>query len=159
MSQRKRSKVGRYDPKLMQALRAEITKHPNPMFGEMLKENRVGDGDVMDFALRVALSYFSGELLEPVTAAAGRELERLMRRTLLRTVAYFDATATFTADGGANITLLKGADADTRTAAVQALVDTGMSVKEAQSLLADSPPQGQSSWTLPAPMLSATVVN
>ena len=25
MSQRKRSKVGRYDPKLMQALRAEIT--------------------------------------------------------------------------------------------------------------------------------------
>ena len=138
---RKRSKVGRYDPKLMQALRDEMAKHPNPMFGQMLAEGRMSDGDVLDFALTAAYAYFSGALLEPVAAAAGRELERLTRRTLLTTAALFGYSATFDKDGGA---VLKSAwsddDPGTQIAAVQALVDAGLSVNDAMSSFKTGPP-------------------
>ena len=137
---RKRSKVGRYDPKLMKALRAEMTKHPNPVFGKMLREDGLGDGDVMDFAFRLACAYFSGELLEPCRQAALAELERLTRQTLLKTAALFGMTAIFDKDGGA---VLKSAwsddDPDVQTAAVQALVDTGMSVKKAMASFKTGP--------------------
>ena len=139
---RKRAKVGRYDPKLMQALRAEMEKHPNPMFGRMIAEGRMNDSDVLDFSLNVAHAYFSGALLEPVATAAGRELERLTRRTLLTTAALFGMTATFDNDGGA---VLKPAwsdeDPDRQTSAVQALVDTGLSVKDAMSAFKTGPPE------------------
>ena len=139
---RKRAKVGRYDPKLMQALRAEMEKHPNPMFGRMIAEGRMSDSDVLDFSLNVASAYFSGDLLEPVAAAAGRELERLTRQTLLKTAAMFGMTATFATDGGA---VLKSAwpkdDPDAQIAAVQALVDTGMSVKESMGAFKTGPPE------------------
>ena len=139
---RKREKVGRYDPKLMQALRAEMEKHPNPMFGRMLAEGRMSDSDVLDFSLNVAHAYFSGDLLEPVAAAAGRELDRLTRQTLLVTAALFGMTATFGKDGGA---VLKSAwsddDPDVQTAAVQALVDTGLSVKDAMAAFKTGPPE------------------
>ena len=138
---RKRSKVGRYDSKLMQALRAEMEKHPNPMFGQMLAEGGLSDGDVLDFSLNVAKAYFSGELLEPVKAAAGRELERLTRRTLLVTAAKFGATATFTEDGGADLTSAWADDPATHIAAVQALVDTGMGIKEAMAEFSPGPPK------------------
>ena len=138
----KRSKMTRYNPTRAKALRGKIAKHPNPVFRQMLAEGRMSDGDVVDFALTVAEAYFSGELLEPVTAAAGRELERLMRRTLLTTAALFGMTATFDKDGGA---VLKSAwsddDPDTQIAAVQALVDAGLSVKEAMAAFKTGPPK------------------
>ena len=156
--QRKRSKVARYDPKLMQELRAAIIKSPNPMFGEMLKESGAKDSDVMDFALRVANAYFSGELLEQVTTTALSQMDLVMRRSVLQTAATLGATATFAEDRlSMTITRLKGADADTRTAALQALVDVGVSVSEAQSLLADPTPTGQALRAVPAPPLSKTV--
>ena len=98
---RKRSKMTRYNPDPVKALRAEMAKHPNPMFGQMLVQERMSDGDLLDFSVSVAISYFNGALLEPVAAAAGRELERMARQTLLVTAAKFGATATFTKDGGA----------------------------------------------------------
>ena len=141
MSQRKRAKVGRYDPKLMQELRAEIAKHPNPMFGRMLAEGRMSDGDVLDFSLNVAKAYFNGALLEPVTKAAGRELGRLMRRTLLVTAALFGMTGKFAEDGSVTITSAWTDDPATQTAAIQALVDTGISVGEAMASFKICPPE------------------
>ena len=139
---RKREKMGRYDPKLMEKLRDEIAAHPNPMFGRMIAEGRMSDSDVLDFSLNVASAYFSGDLLEPVAQAAGRELERLTRQTLLKTAALFGWTATFDKDGGA---VLKDAwpedDPDAQTAAIQALVDTGLSVKDAMAAFKTAPPE------------------
>ena len=134
MNSRKRSKVGRYDPKLLQALRAEMTKHPNPVFEKMLREGGLGDGDVMDFALRVACAYFSGELLEPCRQAALADMDRIMRRTVLVIAACCGKTATFAADGDIILTSAWSEDdPNTQTAAVQALVDTGMTVKDAMA--------------------------
>ena len=70
-AKRKRAKVGRFDPKHMQDLRAQMEQHPNPMFGRMIAEGRMSDSDVLDFSLNVASAYFSGDLLEPVAKAAG----------------------------------------------------------------------------------------
>ena len=141
-SKNKRSRMLRYSPTNAKALRDEIAKHPNPMFGQMLAEGRMTDGDLVDFAFNVAKAYFSGALLEPVAVAAGHELERLTRRTLLTTAALFGMTATFDKDRGA---ILKPAwsddDPDRQTAAVQALVDTGMSVKEAMAAFKTGPPK------------------
>ena len=139
-SKNKRSRMLRYSPTNATALRDEIVKHPNPMFGQMLAQGRMTDGDLCDFAFHVAKAYFSGDLLEPVATAAGHELERMTRRTLLVTAALFGMTATFEKDGGA---VLKSAwvDADTQTAAVQALVDTGLSVKDAMASFKTGPPE------------------
>ena len=138
----KRSKMVRYSPTRAKEIRAEIAKHPNPMFGRMISQGRMSDGDLVDFAFNVTHAYFSGDLLEPVAAAAGRELERLTRRTLLTTAALFGMTATFEKDGGA---VLKPAwsdeDPDRQTDAVQALVDTGLSVKQAMSAFKTGPPK------------------
>ena len=138
----KRSKMVRYSPTRAKELRTQIAAHPNPMFGRMLAEGRMSDGDLVDFAFNVAHAYFSGDLLEPVAAAAGRELERMTRRTLLTTAACFGMTATFDADRGA---VLKPAwsdeDQDRQTDAVQALVDTGLSVKEAMAAFKTGPPE------------------
>ena len=152
MSPRKRSKLSRYDPKLMQELRDLIAKAPNPMFGQMLKADRTSDADLMDFALNVSCSYFSGELLKAVKAAAERALELLQRNTVLVVAANFDATATFTAEGQPTFTRLTDADADTRADAIQKLVDTGVPVKEAMYLLATPPPQQGQSWHMRAPL-------
>ena len=125
----------------MQALRAEMEKHPNPMFGRMLAEGPdERQRSLLDFSINVAHAYFTGALLEPVAAAAGRELERMTRQTLLKTAALFGMTATFDKDRGA---VLKSAwkDQDTQTAAVQALVDTGLSVKEAMASFKTGPPE------------------
>ena len=138
---RKRAKVGRYDPKLMEKLRAEITKHPNPMFGRMIAEGRMSDSDVLDFSLNVTSAYFSGDLLEPVAKAAGLEMLRMTRRTLLVTAALFGMTATFEKDGGAILKSAWSDDPDTQIAAVQALVDTGMSVKQAMAAFKTGPPE------------------
>ena len=138
---RKRSKMTRYNPDPVKALRAEMAKHPNPMFGQMLVQERMSDGDLLDFSVSVAISYFNGALLEPVAAAAGRELERMARQTLLVTAAKFGATATFTKDGGAVLKSVFPDDGpDLLTFAVQQLVDAGMSVAEAMQELEQPAP-------------------
>ena len=141
MSPRKRTAMIRYNPKLMKALRAEMTKCPNPIYGQMVKEGEMREGDMVDFALTLAHSYFSGALLESCEATQRSNLKLQMRWAVLVTAAFFDATATFTDDGAATITPLKDADADTRLAAVQALVDTGMGVKQAMEAFSSGPPK------------------
>ena len=38
---------------------------------------------LLDFAFNVAHAYFSGDLLEPIAKAAGRELERYVTRAIV----------------------------------------------------------------------------
>ena len=157
---RKRAKVGRFDPTLMQALRAEMEKHPNPVFGRMVAEGRMSDSDTLDFSLNVAHAYFSGALLEPVAAAAGRELNRLTRQALLKTAALFRMTATFEKDGSV---ILKDAwsdeDPDRQTSAVQALVDTGLSVKDAMAAFKTGPEQDPPTEPLSTRLPEAAVIH
>ena len=139
---RKRSKMTRYNPAGVKALRVQMAKHPNPAFGEMIKEGRMTDSDLLDFAVGASTAYFSGALLEPVAAAAGRELERMTRQAVLLALALLGWTATFDQDGNAVVKpVLQDEDHDAQTAAVQALVDTGMSVKDAMGSFKTGPPE------------------
>ena len=140
MTPRKRSKLARYDPKLMEKLRAEIAKHPNPKFGAFIKEARASDSDVLDFAMSVATAYFDGQLLESFKAAAKHNMDLQTRRAVLVTLALFGATASFDKDG-MNIIRI-GEDTDAITFAVQQLVNAGFTVKEAMRQL-DPPPPAQ----------------
>ena len=152
MTQKKnRSKLSRYDPELMQALRDAIETADPP--AQLLKDGQ-SNGDLVDLALRLAHSYFSGALVESFRVGAKVELEKLMRQTVLVVAASFGATATFTADGGVTMTMVRAAEGDTWTAAVQALVDTGLTVADAVDLLATSPspPQGRSSFPIKTPI-------
>lgn len=143
MTPRKRSKLGRYNPTLLKGLREAIAKRPEPMFGP---HRRMSDGDLMDFALELAGSYFSGALVESFKVGATRELERFQRQTVSVIAANLGATASFSDDGVTTLTMLANADDDTRTAAVQRLVDVGVSVKEATRLISNPQPQGHASW-------------
>ena len=136
----KRSKMVRYSPTRAQELRDEIAKCSNPMFERMISEGRMSDGDLVDFAFNVAHAYFDGTLLKSCEATQQSNLQLQMRWAVLVTSALFDATATFT-DDETTITPLKDADEDTRLAAVQALVDVGLTVRAAMA--AFSGPQGQ----------------
>ena len=140
---RRRSKMTRYNPARAKALRADLAKHPNPVFGEMLKDNPMSDGDLVDFALGMAHSYFTGTLLESFKTTERFNLELVSRRTLLATVSLFGKTAVFDEDGSVTIGPAWTDDPNTHIAAVQALVDVGFSVVKAQSLLASPPPQGR----------------
>ena len=142
MTQRKRSKMTRFDPKMMQKLRDEIAKHPNPMFGAFIKENRASDGDILDLAMGTASAYFSGALLEPVVAAAGRELQKATRRAVLVTAAKFGATAIFDEEGtGATLKSAWSDDPITHIDAIQRLVDTGLTVAVAMEQFPSGPPE------------------
>ena len=134
---RTRSRLARYSPDLVSDLRKEMAKHPNPDFGKTLKHRRMTDGDLLDVSARIACAYFSGELLEPVQKSAAMAIDRQMRRTLLVTAAIFGCTATFQKDGGATLEKIKSEDQG--VAAVQALVDCGMSVKDAMACFAGTP--------------------
>ena len=132
----------RFDPELMEKLRAEIAKHPNLAFGAVIRLARMSDGDLVDFAMTAAYAYFSGALLEPVKEAARRELFLMRRRTVLVTAAKFGMTAIFDQDGcGATLTPAWTNDPATHIAAVQALVDTGLSVADAMAEFASGPPE------------------
>ena len=126
---RKRSKMTRYSPASVKALRDEMAKHPNRAFGEMVKRGRMTDSDVLDFALGVASAYFTGELLEPVAAAAVRQFQKSTRRAVLVTAAKFDATAIFDEEGtGCTLKSAWSDDPITHIDAIQRLVDTGLTV-------------------------------
>ena len=129
----KRSKMVRYSPTRAKEIRDEIAKHPNPMFGRMLAEGRMSDGDLVDFAFNVTHAYFSGALLEPIATAVDRDLKLATRRAFLVTAALFGMTATFEKDGSVVLKDAWADDPDRQTAAVQALVDTGLSVKDAMT--------------------------
>ena len=137
-TKRKRSKVARYDPKLVKALRAEMSKCPNPVYAQMVAEGNMNDGDMMDFALSLAGSYFSGILLESFKETEKANLDLQRRRAVLVTAAFFGATAAFDKDGMNLIRI--GDDPDTITFAVQQLVNTGFTVAEAMRQLQPPPP-------------------
>ena len=103
----------------------------------------MSDGDLVDFALGMAHSYFTGTLLESFKTTERFNLELVSRRTLLATVSLFGKTAVFDEDGSVTIGPAWTDDPNTHIAAVQALVDVGFSVVKAQSLLASPPPQGR----------------
>ena len=115
MTPRKRSKMTRFDPQIMKKLRAEIAKHPNPMFGAFIEETRLSDGDLVDFAMNAAYAYFSGALLEPVKAAAWRELQRVRRRAVLVTAAKLARRQSSTKKGLARPSSLHGRMTQSRT--------------------------------------------
>ena len=135
---RKRSKLARYNPASVKTLRAQMLKCPNPIYGQMVKEGQMSDGDMLDFALSLANSYFDGQLLESFKATAKHNMEMQTRRAVLVTAAFFGATAAFDKDG-MNIIRI-GDDPDTITFAVQQLVDVGFSVAEAMRQLQPPPP-------------------
>ena len=135
-----RTAVGRYDPELLKALRVEIAKSPNPDLVRMVGKGRMSHGDLLDFALHIAHDYFSEELLEPHKAEAHRVKDLNMRRMVLVTAAIFGMTATFEKEG----MLLTPAwtdDPNTHIAAVQKMVDTGMTVKRAMDAFSTGPPK------------------
>ena len=134
----KRSKMVRYSPARAKEIRDEIAKHPNPMFGRMIAEGRMSDGDLVDFAFNVTHAYFSGDLLEPLAKAADARMNLQARRAVLVTAAFFGATAAFDKDG-MNIIRI-GEDPDAITFAVQQLVNAGFTVKEAMRQL-EKPPR------------------
>ena len=101
----------------------------------------MSDSDVLDFSLTMAHAYFTGALLEPVAAAAGRELERMTRQAWLQALAFFGWTASFTTDGVATLTEVGKDDQDAQIAAVQALVNEGLSVKDAMAAFKTGPPE------------------
>ena len=134
----KRSKSTRYNPASVKALRTEMAKGPNPAYRQMVAEGNMSDGDMVDFALSLANSYFDGQLLESFKATAKHNMEMQTRRAVLVTAALFGATAAFDKDG-MNIIRI-GEDTDAITFAVQQLVDVGFSVAEAMRQLEPPPP-------------------
>ena len=135
---RKRSKLARYNPATVKALRDEMLKCRNPIYGQMVKEGQMSDGDMLDFALSLANSYFDGQLLESFKETAKSNMEMQRRRAVLVTAAFFGATAAFDKDGMNLIRI--GDDPDTITFAVQQLVNAGFTVAEAMRQLQPPPP-------------------
>ena len=132
---RKRSKLTRYNPDNVKALRAQMLKCPNPIYGQMVTEGQMSDGDMMDFALSLANSYFGGELLASFKTTAKANMELQTRRAVLVTAALFGATAAFDKDGMNIMSIFPDEGPDLLNHAVQQLVDVGMSVAEAMQVL------------------------
>ena len=147
-NKKNRSKLSRYDPELMQALRDAIKTVGLP--AQLIKGQSTAD--LVDFSLSLAQTYFTGALVESFQAGAKVEMEKLMRQTVLVVAASFGATATFTADGGVTITRVTATEGNTWTAAVQALVDTGLTVADAVDLFATPPPPQGQSWPIKTPI-------
>ena len=133
-AKRHRTAFARFDPKLLQSMRDLIEKCPNKDLARMGSKGRMTDGDLIDFSIALSCAYFSGALLEQAQAAQVRNLELMMRRTMLVCCASFGATASFESDGAVVISPVGTDDPDKLTAAIQALTDTGMRLKEAMAL-------------------------
>ena len=137
----KRTRAGttRYSRDRVKELRAEIAKSPNPIYAQMVDKGQMTDADMIDFAVSMSCSYFSGELLEKFKETAAFNMDLQTRRAVLVTAAFFGATAEFDKDGGMRIRRL-GVDSDLATFAVQQLVNAGFSVAEALRQLEPPPP-------------------
>lgn len=140
-AKRHRTAFARFDPKLLQSMRDLIEKCPNKDLARMGSKGRMTDGDLIDFSIALSCAYFSGALLEQAQAAQVRNLELMMRRTMLVCCASFGATASFESDGAVVISPVGTDDPDKLTAAIQALTDTGMRLKEAMALFTTGPPE------------------
>ena len=143
---RKRSKLARYNPATVKKLRAEMLKCPNPEYAELVAPGNMSDGDMLDFAANLAGSYFSGILLRAFKDTADANMVLQTRRTLLVTAALFGFTAEFDKAGGA---VLKSAwskeNPDVQTAAVQALLDVGLTLAQAMASFKTGP--DEAAWT------------
>ena len=128
----------RYNKDRVAALREEMAKCPNPVYAQMVDKGVMTDSDMLDFALSLAGSYFSGVLLESFKATAKHNMEMQTRRAVLISAAIFGATVEFTDDEMKFRRI--GNDPDLITFAVQQLVDVGFSVKEAMRQLQPPPP-------------------
>ena len=135
---RKREGITRYNKDRVSALRKEMAKCPNPIYAQMVDKDQMTDSDMLDFALSLAGSYFSGILLESFKETAKANMEMQTRRAVLVTAAFFGATAAFDKDGMNLIRI--GDDPDTITFAVQQLVNAGFTVAEAMRQLEPPPP-------------------
>ena len=130
----------------MSALRKEMAKCPNPIYAQMVDKDQMTDSDMLDFALSLAGSYFSGILLESFkeTSKANMDLQR--RRAVLVTAAFFGATAAFDKDGMNLIRI--GDDPDTITFAVQQLVNVWLHCcKEAMQPVGRHRPRHSAKWS------------
>ena len=134
----KRAGMTRFNRDHVQALRDEMAKGPNPIYAQMVAKGQMTDSDMIDFALSLANSYFSGILLRVFEDTAKANMTLQTRRSVLVTAALFGATAEFDKDGMRIMRL--GDDSDLITFAVQQLVDVGMSVAEAMRHLEPPPP-------------------
>ena len=149
-----RSGMTRFNPKHVKALRAAISKCPNPVFRKMVEKDQMNDADILEFALRLSHSYFTGELLELAQQAQAELLKkaeeqsdkkegRMVRRAILQTLGLFGLTATFE-DGFITPKLARSPDdPEVQLDSVQRLVDTGLSVKAAVSSLRQLPAPGE----------------
>ena len=79
----------------VQALRDEMAKCPNQVYGQMVAKGQMTDSDMIDFALCLANSYFDGTLLQVFKETATANLDLQRRRSVLSTAALFGATAIF----------------------------------------------------------------
>ena len=66
-----------------------MAKCPNPIYAQMVDKGQMTDSDMIDFALSLAGSYFSGILLESFKATANANLDLQTRRAVLVTAALF----------------------------------------------------------------------
>ena len=137
MKQR-RAGMTRFNRDHVQALRDEMSKCPNTTYATMVAKGQMTDSDMIDFALCLSNSYFSGQLLEVFKETAKANLTVQMRRAVLVTAALFGCTAEFDKDGMSIRRL--GDDSDLITFAVQQLVNVGFSVAEAMRQLEPPPP-------------------
>ena len=134
----KRSGMTRFNRDHVQALRDEMAKGPNPAYAQMVAKGQMTDSDMIDFAICLANSYFSGILLESFKETAKANMTMQTRRAVLVTAALFGCTAEFDKDGMRLMRL--GDDSGLITFAVQQLVNVGMTVAEAMRQLEPPPP-------------------
>ena len=59
---RLRTKLARYNPDHVKTLRDQMLECPDPIYRLMFAKSKMSDGDTMDFALSLAIAYFSGTL-------------------------------------------------------------------------------------------------
>ena len=152
---RKRSKLARYNPASVKALRAEMSKCPNQVYAQMVAEGNMSDGDMLDFALSLADSYFNGSLLEAARQATVKLIAEtkqqsddkavlMIDRAILKTLGAFGLTATIAEDGLITPKLARSKDdPEVQIDSVQRLVDTGLSVKEAVASIRELPAPGE----------------
>ena len=152
---RKRSKMTRYNPDHVQAVRSEIAKCPNKEFAKMVDVDSMSDGDMLDFALHMTFSYFNGSLLETARQATVNLIAEtkqqsedkavlMIDRAILKTLGAFGLTATISEDGLITPQLARSKDdPKVQIESVQRLVDTGLSVAESVASIRELPAPGE----------------
>ena len=129
-----RSKVSRHNPELARELRAAIVDSlaADPAAAQMAGKGRMKDGDLIDFALNVAVSHFRGDFQKH----ANDGLQLAMLRTA--TVIGWKLGALVTIDAEGNMVATPRQDLSDETLVqardhvMQTMIDAGMRVEEAR---------------------------